>query len=951
MEEFIKIRGARVHNLKNIDLEIPRNKLVVITGISGSGKSSLAFDTLYAEGQRRYIESLSSYARQFLGQMEKPDVDAIEGLSPTIAINQASISRNPRSTVGTITEIYDYLRLLFSRIGEPYCPNCGQKIQKQTIDQMIEKILRLHGEIIILGPAIREKKGEHKGVIEEIERMGFVNLRVDKKYMPIEEAKDLELEKYKKHTIEVVIDKLTVLNLKDKNALKKIRIKNIKEIEREQKTRIADSLEMALKIGKGVAICHIPKENKEIIFSEHFACPKCNISLPEIEPRFFSFNSPIGACNFCNGLGEKLEIDPELVIPDKNLSLAEGAIFAWSHASHKIGRQSYFWWKLKDLAETYNFSLDTPFKKLPKDIQEIILYGDSYFEGVIPFLERKWKEGGEATKEEVEKYMRVKICPVCHGARLKKEALAVKIEGKSIYEISQLTIEDAKEFFEKLKGKLKGAKEKIARPILKEILNRLQFLIEVGLPYLTLERKGSTLAGGEAQRIRLATQIGSGLVGVTYILDEPSIGLHPRDQEKLIESLKKLRDLGNTIIVVEHDPQTILAADYVIDIGPGAGKDGGRVIFQGTPQELLKSNTLTGQYLAGKKSLIVKSEKREQEEEEKFIIIKGASQYNLKNIDVKIPLGKLVCVTGVSGSGKSTLVNEVLGKNLLKKFYNFKEEPGKCKEILGIEHIKRVSIVDQSPIGRTPRSNPVTYIGAFSYIRELFSQTPEARMRNFKPGRFSFNVKGGRCEACQGQGLIKVEMYFLPDIYVECEECKGKRYNKETLSITYQGKNIAEVLEMSVNEALSFFRKIPPIERKLKTLQDVGLGYIALGQPSPTLSGGEAQRIKLAKELSKTESGGTLYILDEPTVGLHFDDVIKLLKVLRRLVDRKNTVIVIEHNLTVIRNADWIIDLGPEGGEKGGKIVAQGTPEEVAKNPNSFTGRYLKRVIFDKEIL
>jgi excinuclease ABC subunit A len=999
--KFIKIKGARVHNLKNINVNIPRNKLVVITGISGSGKSSLAFDTLYAEGQRRYVESLSAYARQFLGIMDKPDCDKIEGISPAIAINQKNISNNPRSTVGTITEVNDYLRLLFSRIGTPHCPHCKRKIQRQTIDQIIDQILALESsqqkkqtaellhplkfskektrqdrnnnnnefEIIILGPVIRQKKGEHKGVIEEIERMGFLNVRIDGKLMPIEEAKEITLDKQKKHSIEVVVDRLNILNL---NSPK------YKIFQREQRSRIADSVETALKIGKGVIIVNrkpkvenekVTKESfstNDIIFSEHFACPVCGISLPEMEPRFFSFNSPIGACHVCSGLGEKLEVDPNLVVPNKNLSLAEGAIYPWARASHKIGRQSYFWWKLQNLASEYNFSVETPFKNLPKNIQKIILYGKdknskSNFEGVIPFLERKWGESeGEATREEIEQYMREKICPDCQGKRLKPEVLAVTIKGKSIDDISKMNIKDAKIFFEKLiegqqqkskKGKktsgLTKNQTEIAQPIIKEILNRLSFLEDVGLDYLTLERRGGTLSNGEGQRIRLATQIGSKLVGVTYILDEPSIGLHSRDQGKLIESLKKLRDLENNIIVVEHDPQTILKADYVIEIGPKAGKDGGKIVFEGTPKELLKSSTLTGEYLSQRRKVEIEKSniKRSISSVQKYLILKGAKEHNLKNIDVKFPLKKLICVTGVSGSGKSTLINDILARALMKKLYRSKTEPGKFDKIMGVENIKRAAIVDQSPIGKTPRSNPVTYIGAFNYIREIFAETEEAKVRGYLPGRFSFNVRGGRCEACQGQGVKKVEMYFLPDIYVECEECKGKRYNQETLEIEYKGKNIADILSMTVDEALSFFRKIPGLERKLRTLKDVGLGYVQLGQPAPSLSGGEAQRVKLAEELSKIESGDTLYILDEPTVGLHSYDIQKLLLVLQRLVDRGNTVIVIEHNLDFIKNADWILDLGPEGGDKGGYIIAEGPPEKIAKNKKSWTGQYLRKII------
>ncbi|TET84166.1 MAG: excinuclease ABC subunit UvrA [Candidatus Nealsonbacteria bacterium] len=972
--DFIKIRGAKVHNLRNIDLDIPKNKLVVITGISGSGKSSLAFDTLYAEGQRRYVESLSAYARQFLGVMDKPEVDKIEGISPAISIDQRKAAHNPRSTVGTITEIYDYLRLLFARIGKPHCPKCGKEVSRQTIDQIVGQILKLKTEprtsgakvkkrmkfssppkteIAILGPVIRGRKGEHQGILEEIQRGGFVRVRIDGIIYRVEEALERTLNRKKKHNIEVVVDRLIL----DKDL---------------DRSRLVDSLETGLKLGKGMVMVN------DLVFSEHFACEECGISLPELEPRLFSFNSPYGACPACQGLGEKLEVAPSLVIPNLNLSIAEGAIFPWAHASHKVGRQGYFWWRLFDLAEEHNFSLDQPVRDLPKKVLDIILYGnggskkgdeakassspsparaDSVFEGVIPNLERRYHEtDSEYTRSEIAEYMIERICEVCQGKRLKPETLAVTVGGRhpptalSIAQVVELPISRVQKFFRNLKPK--NSELKIANPIVKEIINRLQFLIDVGLNYLTLDRKAATLAGGEEQRIRLATQIGSKLTGVLYILDEPSVGLHSRDQGRLIETLKKLRDLGNTIVVVEHDPQTIRAADWVCDIGPGAGKRGGKITFEGTPKKLLKSKTLTGDYMAGRKKVEVKNLPRPNlgRSGERWLVIKGAKEHNLKNINVKIPLAKFVCITGVSGSGKSSLMNDILARALMRKFYKAKEEPGKFKELIGTENLNKVALVDQSPIGRTPRSNPATYTGAFSYIRDLFSKTKEARIRGYQPGRFSFNVKGGRCEDCEGQGQKKIEMYFLPDVYIQCSECKGKRFNQETLAVEYRGKNIAQVLEMTVEEALNFFKNIPGLFQKLKTLNDVGLGYIQLGQPAPSLSGGEAQRVKLATELSKKATGKSLYILDEPTTGLHPDDIKKLVFILRSLVDKGNTVLIIEHNLDVIKNADWILDLGPEGGEEGGYIVAEGTPFEITKSASwrkkSYTGKYLKTVLY-----
>ncbi len=961
---FIKIRGAKVHNLKNVDVNIPRNKLVVITGISGSGKSSLAFDTLYAEGQRRYVESLSAYARQFLGVMDKPEVEKIEGISPAISIDQRKAAHNPRSTVGTMTEIYDYLRLLFARAGKPHCPKCGKLISRQTVDQIVKKILKFprKSEIIILGAVVRSKKGEYQGTLEEIQRKGFVRVRVDGIIYRIEEALGKSLNRNRKHNIEAVIDRLVI----DDNL---------------DKSRLADSLEIALRIGKGTVIVNQKTKKKkpgldspsrrgrqktsDLIFNEDFACEKCGFSFPKLEPRLFSFNSPYGACPACMGIGEKLEVDPKLVIPNPNLTIAEGAIRPWMRASHKIRRQNYFWGKFLNLAEKHNFSLNKPVKELPKKIVDFILYGDgSVFEGVIPILEKKHQgTDSDWIKKEIEQYMIVKKCPKCLGKRLKPEVLAVTVSGKSIDKMVEMSIDKAKNFFERLlgnknpKSEIRNSDLKITQPIIKEILNRLQFLEDVGLNYLTLGRKAASLAGGEEQRVKLAIQIGSKLSGVLYILDEPSIGLHAKNQKRLIATLKKLCDFGNTVIVVEHDAQTIMAADWVIDVGPGAGKQGGKIIFEGTTKQLLKSKTLTGEYLSGRKKVEVECSKLDDSKPDlthlkyvrsgfiQYLVIKGAQEHNLKNINVKIPLGKFVCITGVSGSGKSSLMNDILAKALLKKFYSAKEDPGKYKEILGAEFLNKVVLVDQSPIGRTPRSNPATYTGAFTYIRELFSQTREAKIRNYSAGHFSFNIKGGRCEFCEGQGEIKVEMYFLPNVYIECKECKGKKYNKEALEIEYKGKNIAEVLEMTIKESLEFFKNIPGLFPKLKTLNEVGLSYIQLGQPAPSLSGGEAQRVKLATELSRKATGKTLYILDEPTTGLHPDDIKKLIKVLKELVNKGNTVLAVEHNLDLIKNSDWLIDLGPEGGDKGGYVIARGTPGEVAKNKKSYTGKYLKAVL------
>jgi excinuclease ABC subunit A len=928
MKDYIFIKGAREHNLKNINVKFPRNSLTVITGLSGSGKSSLAFDTIYAEGQRRYVESLSAYARQFLEQLSKPDVDYIEGLSPAISIEQRGASANPRSTVGTITEIYDYLRLLFAKIGTPHCFKCGRLIARQTSSEIIENILGL-GErkrILILAPVVRGRKGEYSQLLKDLLRAGFVRVRVDGKIYDLNQK--IKLHKFKIHHIDVVVDRLI--------------------ISRKDKQRLADSVEVALRAGKQMVNVFLVDENKEMVFSQQLACPYCGISVAEISPRIFSFNSPYGACGVCHGLGNKLEIDPDLVIPDKNKSIKDGAIACWRRGGR--GYILYYRALLREFAEVRNFSLDVPFKKLPKKIQKEILFGseewvwDKPFEGVIPHLERKFNEtDSEYLKSEISKYMSVLPCPACGGTRLKKQALAVKIAGKSIAEITSLSVKEALRFLSSLK--LSKKDEEIARFILKELNLRLNFMINVGLDYLTLDRQSSTLSGGEAQRIRLATQIGSGLTGVLYILDEPSIGLHQRDNKKLLSTLKSLRDLGNTLIVVEHDKETILNADFIIDLGPGAGKHGGYVVASG-PLSVIKKEkkSLTAQYLNGKLKIPV-PEKRRSYKRRKVLTIRGAAEHNLKKIDISIPLGLFVCITGVSGSGKSTFIYEILYRALAQKLYKSSEKPGAFESLEGADFIDKVIIIDQSPIGRTPRSNPATYTGVFSYIRELFSQLPESKARGYKPGRFSFNVKGGRCENCLGDGLIKVEMHFLPDVYVICEKCKGKRFNNQTLEVKFKGYAIADVLEMKVEEAKELFANFPKIKHKLATLNDVGLGYIQLGQSATTLSGGEAQRVKLSAELGKRATGNTLYLLDEPTTGLHFADIDKLLNVLQRLVNSGNTVVVIEHNLDVVKCADYIIDLGPEGGDEGGKVVAVGSPEEITKNPKSYTGRYLKKYL------
>ncbi len=937
--KYIKIRGANEHNLKNIDVDIPRDEFVVLTGLSGSGKSSLAFDTIYAEGQRRYMESLSSYARMFLGQMEKPNVEKIEGLSPAISIDQKSTNRNPRSTVGTVTEIYDYFRLLYARIGTPHCPNCGKEIKRQTVDQMVDQIMSLpeRTKIQLLAPVVRGRKGEHQKLLEQAKRSGYVRVIVDGSMYELTE--EIKLDKNKKHNIEIVVDRLQI-----KEGIEK---------------RLADSIENILQLADGLLTVDVI-DGEPIQFSESFSCPDCGISVDEVEPRSFSFNNPFGACPTCFGLGYKMEFDENLMIPDKRLSIAEGAIqvMGWQSCTDP---SSFTYAILKALTEEYHFSLETPYQDYPKKIKDVLIHGtdgkelkvhykgqrgegvyDVAFEGLIRNVQRKYREtSSDVMKQEYEQFMRITPCETCKGQRLKKESLAVTIGGKNIYETTNMSVKNLNEYLAKLE--LNHQQHLIGDQILKEIRARVGFLNEVGLDYLSLTRATGTLSGGEAQRIRLATQIGSGLVGVAYILDEPSIGLHQRDNDKLLGALKNLKDLGNTLIVVEHDEDTMRAADYIVDIGPGAGSHGGEVVACGTAEDIMKNkNSITGAYLSGRIKIPVPKERRKPTD---FITIKGARENNLKNIDVKVPLGVMTCITGVSGSGKSSLTNEILYKRLARDLNRARCIPGEHDDILGIEKLDKVIDIDQSPIGRTPRSNPATYTGVFDMIRDLFAATPDAKAKGYKKGRFSFNVKGGRCEACGGDGILKIEMHFLPDVYVPCEVCEGKRYNRETLEVKYKGKSIYDVLDMTVEEALEFFKNVPSIHRKIQTLYDVGLSYVKLGQPSTELSGGEAQRIKLATELSKRSTGRTIYILDEPTTGLHFADVHKLIEILRRLSDGGNTVVVIEHNLDVIKTADYIIDMGPEGGDGGGTVIAYGTPEEVAQMPQSYTGQYVKKYL------
>ena len=917
----IVIRGAREHNLKSIDLEIPRDQLVVITGLSGSGKSSLAFDTIYAEGQRRYVESLSAYARQFLEQMEKPDVDSIEGLSPAISIEQKTTSKNPRSTVGTVTEIYDYLRVLFARIGVPHCPQCGSVITAQTVQQMVDRVMTLPAgtRLVVLAPVVRGRKGEYRKLFFDLRRQGYVRVRVNGQLHEL--AEEIELTKTKKHTIEVIVDRLIV-----KDTLG---------------TRLADSLETALRLADGVVQVEVP-EGPSFLFSERLACAACGISFPEVSPRMFSFNNPYGACASCGGIGTRYEIDPERVVPDPAKSLATGALAPWAGQPGSLFKQT-----LRVLAKRHRFSLDTAWARLPKKIRDVILHGEANgggFEGVVKLLDRRYKETlSEDTRLEVERFMTERDCPACKGCRLRPETLSVKIAGRSIADVVGFSIKSARQFFETLS--LSDRDMLIARRVLKEIRERLGFLSQVGLDYLTLDRPAATLSGGEGQRIRLATQIGSSLVGVLYILDEPSIGLHQRDNSRLLDTLKRLRDLGNTVLVVEHDEETIRSADYVVDLGPGAGELGGHLVAVGTPDEIMaNAGSLTGQFLAGVQRIALPTARRQPNG--KFLTIHNPREHNLKGMAVKIPLGTFTAVTGVSGSGKSTLVNDILYHALAQMLHRAQDRPGAHDRIEGAQHLDKVIDIDQSPIGRTPRSNPATYTGVFTLIRTLMARTPDARVRGYQPGRFSFNVKGGRCEACQGDGLVKIEMHFLPDVYVTCEICKGKRYNRETLEVHYKGRNIAQILDMTVAEALEFFEPVPAIKQKLQTLHDVGLDYIRLGQAATTLSGGEAQRVKLATELSRRATGRTLYILDEPTTGLHFADIRRLLEVLNQLVDQGNTVAIIEHNMDVIKTADWVIDLGPEGGNDGGRVIATGTPEDVARQADkSYTGQFLKKVL------
>ena len=938
-KQYIKIRGANENNLKNLDVDIPRNEFVVLTGLSGSGKSSLAFDTIYAEGQRRYMESLSSYARQFLGQMEKPDVESIEGLSPAISIDQKSTNRNPRSTVGTVTEIYDYFRLLYARIGIPHCPKCGRVIAKQSVDQMVDQIMALpeRTRIQLLAPVVRGRKGRHEKLLDQARRSGYVRVMIDGNMYELSE--EIALDKNIKHNIQIVVDRLVV-----RPGIEK---------------RLTDSIESVLHLADGLLVVDTMDGNT-MNFSQSFSCPDCGISVDEVEPRSFSFNNPFGACPHCLGLGYKMEFDERLMIPDPSLSISQGAIavLGWQSCTDK---GSFTRAILDALAEEYQFSLDTPFEEYPKKIHDVLIYGtnghsvkvrykgqrgeglyDVAFEGLIKNVERRYREtGSETTKQEYESFMQITPCPACHGQRLKPESLAVTVGDKNIFEVTDMSIASLTEFLKQLT--LTETQKLIGSQVLKEIRARVQFLMDVGLDYLTLTRATASLSGGEAQRIRLATQIGSGLVGVAYILDEPSIGLHQRDNDKLLKTLCHLRDLGNTLIVVEHDEDTMRAADCIVDIGPGAGGHGGQLVAIGTAEELMENkNSITGAYLSGRRKIPVPTERKKPTG---WLTVKGASQNNLKNIDVKFPLGVFTCVTGVSGSGKSSLVNEILYKSLARTLNHARTIPGDHKKILGMEQLDKVINIDQSPIGRTPRSNPATYTGVFDQIRDLFASTADAKARGYKKGRFSFNVKGGRCEACSGDGIIKIEMHFLPDVYVPCEVCHGKRYNRETLEVKYKGKSIYDVLNMTVEEALPFFENLPSIRRKIETLYDVGLSYIRLGQPSTTLSGGEAQRIKLATELSRRSTGKTIYILDEPTTGLHFADVHKLIDILKRLAEGGNTVVVIEHNLDVIKTADYIIDIGPEGGDRGGTVIAQGTPEEVAKNPVSYTGRYVEKYL------